>query len=217
MNRKKQFMEKLRIAKERNEVDEDVIELLDLINSLPFAYTTSSCSGRIMLIDIPPSEKKFESYRLARWHQVIDFETFWNAIKEYKPRGTLWLKVDSFIIAFAVNSINWASYFLKLARLMGLKYSGIRSINLKSEYIILDVASTEHVHLPVSDEERGLLINEEYARYVYDIAVKKLKKTKRRMEKFRRAMKLLRELCEKGEVDPREANFKPFEDLLHDS
>ena len=216
MNRKKQFMEKLRIAKEKKEVDEDIIELLDLINSLPFAYTTSSCSGRIMLIDIPPSEKKFESYRLARWHQVINFETFWNTIKEYKPKGTLWLKVDSFIIAFAVNSIDWASYFLKLARLMGLKYSGIRSINLKGEYVILDVASTEHVHLPVSDGEKGILINEGYARYVFNVAVKKLKKTKKRLEKFHQAMKLLKELYEKGKIDPREGNFKPFENMLHE-
>ncbi|MGQ4891732.1 MAG: tRNA-wybutosine modification methyltransferase TYW3 [Candidatus Njordarchaeia archaeon] len=216
LNRKKQFMEKLQIAKEKNEVDYDIIELLDLINSLPFAYTTSSCSGRIMLIDIPPSEKKFESFRLARWHYVVDYETFWNTIKNYKPKGVLWLKVDSFIIAFAVNSIEWAAYFLKLARLLGLKYSGIRSINIKGEYIILDVASTEHVHLPLSDRERGLLVDEEYAKYIYNIAISKLKKTKSRLRRFHRAIKLLKKLYEEGKVDPSNSDFKPFSELIQE-
>ena len=213
-NRKKQFMEKLQEALDAGLVDEDIIDVLDLINALPFAYTTSSCSGRIMLIDIPPSEKKYESNRIARWHSVIDFDTFWETITNYKPKGTLWLKVDSFIVAFAVNSIDWAAYFLKLARFLGLKYSGVRSINLKADHIILDIASTEHVHLPLSDKEKGLLITKEYGKYIYEIATYKLRKTKERLNRFRVALKILNELYEKGELDPRKENFKPYAGAL---
>ncbi len=207
-------MGKLKEALDAGLVDEDIIDVLDLINALPFAYTTSSCSGRIMLIDIPPSEKKYESNRIARWHSVIDFDTFWKTITNYKPRGTLWLKVDSFIVAFAVNSIDWAAYFLKLARFLGLKYSGVRSINLKADHIILDIASTEHVHLPLSDNERGLLITEEYGRYVHKIATHKLKKTKERLNRFRNALKILNELYKKDQLDPKEENFKPYAKVL---
>ena len=201
-------MEKLKEAREKGLVDEDIIDLLDIINSLPFAYTTSSCSGRIMLIDIPPSEKKYESYRLARWHSPISFEEFWGTIISYKPFGTLWLKVDSFIVAFAVDSIDWASFFLKLSRLIGLKYSGVRSIQPSFDHVMMDIMSTEHVHLPVADREKGVLIEKEYARYVYDISIHKLKKTKKKMDRFKRTMMVVKELFEEGELDPANKDFK---------
>jgi len=217
LNRKKQFMEKLDEAKRKNLVDRDVIPLLDIINSLPFAYTTSSCSGRIMLIDIPPSEKKFESNRIARWHFGVDFDTFWRTILDYKPFGTLWLKVDSFIIAFAVSSLNWAKYLIKLARFLGLKYSGIRSINLRSNHIFMDVASTEHVHLPISDSIEGLLIDERYARFIHKVAMHKLMKTKTKMKKFERAMTLLRDLYFDGKIDPTREDFSAYESIIKNS
>ncbi len=204
---------KLSKAVANGEVDQDIIDVLELINSLPFAYTTSSCSGRIMLIDIPPSEKKFESIRIARWHQVINFETFWKTIVNYKPNGTLWLKVDSFIIAFAVSDIRWASFFLRLARLLGLKYSGIRSINLRGGYIIVDISSTEHVHLPLSDKKEGILIDEKYAQYIYNIAIKKLQKTKNRLNKFRKALRIVKEKVNEGKLDPLNVDFSIFEKL----
>jgi len=214
LNRKKQFMDKLYEAKKSGLVDEDIIDLLDIINSLPFAYTTSSCSGRIMLIDIPPSEKKYESYRLARWHSPISFNEFWETINNYKPFGTLWLKVDSFIIAFAVDSIEWASFFLKLSRLIGLKYSGVRSIQPSFDHVMMDVMSTEHVHLPVSDSKKGVLIGEEYARYIYEISIKKLKKTKDKMERFKKTMVVIKELFESGDLDPINPNFKKILQLI---
>lgn len=215
LNRKKQFLEKLEEAKDMGLVDEDIIDLLDIINSLPFAYTTSSCSGRIMLIDIPPSEKKYESFRLAKWHSPISFEEFWETIRGYRPFGTLWLKVDSFIVAFAVDRIEWASFFLKLSRLIGLKYSGVRSIQSSFDHVMMDVMSTEHVHLPISDKNNGLLITEDYARYIHKIAIKKLKKTKDKLNRFKKTMLIVKELFQEGRLDPTKPDFKSILNYLN--
>lgn len=54
---KKRALERLRIRG----ADEEVEEILERINSLDGFFTTSSCSGRIVLICLPeivPSEKR---------------------------------------------------------------------------------------------------------------------------------------------------------------
>ena len=54
-------MKKLEEAKEKYISDQPIYYILDLINSLDFFFTTSSCAGRIILLKIPKSGKKFEA------------------------------------------------------------------------------------------------------------------------------------------------------------
>ena len=51
-------------------IDKEIKSLIDFINSLDNYYTTSSCSGRIMLL-IKKSDKKQDSSWLFSSHQKI--------------------------------------------------------------------------------------------------------------------------------------------------
>ncbi len=73
---KKDCLSKIDKSK-KGSIDKKIKELVDLINSLKDYYTTSSCSGRILLIKRPKSGKKcdvdflFEESDLA--FQVSEF------------------------------------------------------------------------------------------------------------------------------------------------
>ena len=209
------FLEKLNQAKIRGEVDEDIIDLLDMINSIPFIYTTSSCSGRIMLIDVPFNQKKDASNRIAKWHRPVDFDSVWRIISSYDPMGTLWFKQESFIVALAVPSIEWASYLIRLARLFGFKESGIRSINLNAKHVFLDISGTEKLHVPISLSTKGLIITREYGEFLVEIANKLLLRTKNKLDLLRSViMRLISILEDKTIENPQEIGFKVFLDLL---
>ncbi len=53
MKAKREALQSLFTAMRDGKVDEDIIDILLLINSIKGIYTTSSCSGRIGIIEEP--------------------------------------------------------------------------------------------------------------------------------------------------------------------
>ena len=90
-NDKKVFLSKIDKSS-IGSVDEDIKNLIDLINSKENYYSTSSCSGRIVLIE--QAEKKKEAEWLMVSHKEVSFEDLKKALKEV-PSGLVWLKIDS--------------------------------------------------------------------------------------------------------------------------
>ncbi len=176
-NKKKLMIKKLQEAKDRGEVDTDIVPHLEILNSFPFCFTTSSCSGRIALIDAPLVGPKYESRKAYRWHSIVDPCVIKRAIEEYTPRHILWLKFDSFIISFSVSSIIWASFFIKLARYLNLKDSGIRSINPRAGYVNMDFMSTEKISVPVKTKN-SVLVDETTLENIIKLALFLMKKNK---------------------------------------
>lgn len=62
-------------------IDEDIMEILDEINRREEYYTTSSCSGRIVLISLPEAGAKKEAKFVAKWHRPVSFEELQNSLK----------------------------------------------------------------------------------------------------------------------------------------
>ncbi|MHA1664574.1 MAG: tRNA-wybutosine modification methyltransferase TYW3 [Candidatus Njordarchaeales archaeon] len=212
--RKKVFLRKLEDAINQNLVDNDVLPVLSIINSFPFAYTTSSCSGRIMLIDVPIIGKKNEAYRIKRWHDVITFDEFWSIITEYKPKGIVWFRVEALIIALAVDSINWASYLLRLARILGLKESGIRSITPTKHHIILDFTGTENLNTPIADRDH-MYIDKESGKFLVNLANRLLIRTKKKLNLLKLALNILKEYIDENSIEnPDDIGFRIYEDLF---
>ena len=69
---KKDFLSKKDKSK-AGKIDKDIKKLVDMINSFSNYYTTSSCSGRIILLTIPKSGKKNEVKWLFTSHNKINF------------------------------------------------------------------------------------------------------------------------------------------------
>ncbi|MCR8455075.1 MAG: hypothetical protein NDP09_01985 [Crenarchaeota archaeon] len=190
LNRKNYMLAKLNDAIKKGEVDKYIIPHLNLLNSMYFCFTTSSCSGRILLIDAPLIGPKYESKKVRIWHQLADYEEVKASIENYEPKNILWLKFDSFIIAFSVASMEWAEFFLKAARLLNLKDSGIRSINPRAGFINMDLTSTEKMHLPVRTRN-DILVDDNYLRNVVIIANFMMQKNLLKLDMLRHTLEIL--------------------------
>ena len=97
LKNKKQTLEKLEHAKKKGLVDKDIISIIDLINSYDDYYTSSSCYGRIVLLEIPKIGDKKNAKWLGKWHRKIKTEEILNAFKK-ADKGLIWILAQSAII-----------------------------------------------------------------------------------------------------------------------
>ncbi len=126
--KKKSFMERLAKETEMGRVDFDLIDVLNSINALPNYYTTSSCSGRIMIakaerLGFAKSNNLFSF--IAKWHRPITVNEVSNVIVGL---NNAWLMVRSAIFHVVARSMEDAELLLRLARMAGFKHSGISTI-----------------------------------------------------------------------------------------
>ena len=64
-------------------IDSKVISILEIINSYPNFYSTSSCSGRILLLALAYPGAKTESERLGSWHVELTMATLKETISKW--------------------------------------------------------------------------------------------------------------------------------------
>lgn len=209
LNRKNYMLAKLNDAIRKGDVDENIIPHLNLLNALPFCFTTSSCSGRVLLIDAPLVGPKRESKKVHSWHRLVSFEEVKAVIEKYEPKNVLWLKFDSFIIAFSVASIEWAAFFLKLARQLNLKDSGIRSINPKAGFVNMDLTSTEKMHLPVRTKST-ILVDDLYLKRALMIANFLMRKNFLKLDMLKQTLEMLHSWLRNNNSPPSLDILKPI-------
>lgn len=167
----------------KGKLDEDIRPIIDLINSNKNYYTTSSCSGRILLIKIPHEAKKHECEWLFVSHKYITV----NDIKEHirLTKHPIWLKVEPAIIHVCCNSLKDAKLLLKLVKEAGLKKSNIISI---SKRIIVEIVDTEYLNMLIARDNK-LIVND--FNILVDEINFKLKRIKAKLKKLYSKLKAL--------------------------
>ena len=171
-------------------VDKEIKQLVDHINSLPDYYTTSSCSGRILLIKRPKSGKKCDVEFLFSKHGKVDFNEIKNKLKN-TPEEDLWFRQESMILHVACRTIENAQKILDLSTLAGFKHSGIITTRKKIVVEIIgsdqfDTIIAKHGKVFVSDEHLRLLVSE--ANKKLEINSRKIKKFYERIESLKAQM-----------------------------
>ncbi|MBN1762467.1 MAG: hypothetical protein JW878_05250 [Methanomicrobia archaeon] len=156
---KKQALERLR----RRGADEEVEELLQKINDLDDFFTTSSCSGRIILILLPEIGAKREARFIGKWHRPVKKGEVRAAMREARSsvEGDLWLLAQSPILHVACRSVEKATVLLRLAIESGFKYSGIKAIAKDEGKVMVAILSTERMDMPLASNGRRFY-SEEY-------------------------------------------------------
>jgi len=174
----------------KGSVDKEIRQLVDCINSLSDYYTTSSCSGRILLIIIPKSGKKCDVDFLLASHDKVNFKEI-KACLENIPEQDLWFRQESMILHVACRTIEDAQKILDLSTLAGFKHSGI--ITTKKKIIVeiigseqFDTIIAKHGNVFVSDEHLRLLVSE--ANKKLEINSRKIKKFYERIESLKAQM-----------------------------
>lgn len=160
-------------------IDKDIKKLVELINSMPDYYTTSSCSGRISLIEISESGRKNETKWLLVKHAKVDFEEIEDALKKIS-RKTIWLLEESMILHICCCNLEAAKKMLKICRGAGLKRAGIITFGRK---IMIEAFGTEKLETIVA-EKGTVIVSDDYLKVLIREANKKHANNLKKIEKL---------------------------------
>ncbi len=160
----------------KGEIDDGIKEICSLINANPQYYTTSSCSGRIVVLE-KKSEKKDEAEWIFVSHEETDFET---VRKNLKSETTAWFKQEGAILHVCCRTINDAERFLNTARNSGFKRAGIISAG---ETPVVEIISSEQMNLPIIVGGE-LIVSEEYLKLLISEANKKMQRNREKLRKL---------------------------------
>ncbi len=164
-------------AKKEGKIDGDILPLLEKINEKENYVTLSSCSGRILVIDLDNFGDKKNSEFLGKWHVFANFEEVFESVNRCKRQG--WLIQDPPIIHVACRDLLSARNLVAVANNSGFRRSGIISL----QNYVVEIASFERLELPVAINGKRI-VEENYLRIVVEIANKKLRSGKRKIERL---------------------------------
>ncbi len=170
-------MEKYVEAKRAGRVDNDIIALLDMLNSIPGYYTTSSCSGRIVIMQLPDIGDKVNSVFLGKWHREVTVNEVKDAMAMYSE-GFLFLMVQSAILHVVAEDMEHAKMLINVARDSGFKYSSIRSVSPTG--ILVELLSTENLSVPLGNGG-NVMITDAYLDFLVELANTVLRRIKNKL------------------------------------
>lgn len=177
---KEKAMGSLRQALVEGKVDEDIIPLLEKINALENYFTTSSCSGRISVMEMPHFGDKVNSVWLGKWHREVSVGEVLEAIERHR-KGQLWFLVRSPILHVGARTLDDAVKLLNLAIGLGFKYSNIKSVSHKK--LLIEIRSTERMDVPLGADGE-LWVSENYIERIVNIANDQLRRFKGKLKRL---------------------------------
>ncbi len=181
---KEKLLRSLEKAQSENKLDHEIMPILNMINDSREYYTSSSCAGRIVLLEIPQIGDKKNARFLGKWHGTIEPDKILSATKKAKT-GQLWLLAQPPIIHIAANNNETADKMVKIANASGFKNSGVKSIGKKT---VVEVCSTERLDAPIGRD--GLLFcNDEHLQMLVDIANEVIEKSTVKLHRFEQKLK----------------------------
>ena len=191
---KKEFLAK-KDKSRKGSIDVRIRKLVSKINSLDDFFTTSSCSGRVLLFSNPKSNKKnevqylFSSHKKIKYNEIKNILRAINAkIKLKNMKDDIWFRMGGAILHIASNNTDSARKLLNIARDIGFRRSGI--ISLGKNRVTMELVSTENIEAIVSKKGR-LVIDEDYLKVLVKEGNAKLEKTWKKIDKLHRTLGII--------------------------
>lgn len=160
--------------------DKGILKVINLINSRENYYTTSSCSGRIVLYE-KINDKKNNFNFLFISHDKTDLDDIKDIFN--KKYENIWFRQEGFILHVCCKTIKDAEKLLNLIMKIGLKRSGI--ISLKNK-IMVEIIGTEVIDTIIADKK--LLVDETYLKILINEANKKMDRNKEKIDRLYEAL-----------------------------
>ncbi len=174
--------------------DKKIRGLCEKINKLESYYTTSSCSGRIILI--ADQDEKARDLFLKRYHDLISFEQLKKDLEEVfqstihptttskQGEGLIKFKLDPCALHVACKTLEDANKLYSKAKLAGWKKSGIIAIDKR---YIIELNSTERLEFPIISNGE-ILVNNEFLEILIKRANEKLENTWRKIKALEKSL-----------------------------
>jgi tRNA wybutosine-synthesizing protein 3 len=153
--------------------DKPIQGLCDKINKSNDFYTTSSCSGRAVLMI--EQEKKAKGLFLETSHDLISFDWLKKSLLKIENSGNkdlIKFKLEQPILHVACRDLDVASDFLEKAKHIGFKRSGILA---NGKNIILELNSTERLEFPIMNKGK-ILVDDDFLKIIAELSNEKLKR-----------------------------------------
>lgn len=160
-------------------IDEKIKSLCDKINLLKDCYTTSSCSGRIVLmID---EEKKGKGLMLKLYHNLISFDEIKKDLEELKrKKENIKFKMESCALHVAFKTFEQAKEFYEKAKLLGWKKAGVIAFDKR---FVVEINSSERLDFPVIRKGK-ILVDDNFLKIIIEDSNQKLKKGWEKIERL---------------------------------
>lgn len=176
--RKKDVLSKLDKS-HKNEWDEKIKRLCDKINSLENYYTTSSCSGRVILMI--EQNKKAENLFISVYHEEISLMQLKKDLNlALKSGKNIKFKVEPCILHVSCRTLEDAKKIYDKAKFAGWKKSGI--IGMKNGFNA-ELNATDRLEFPIIKRNK-ILVGDEFLKIVVDESNKKLEKSWMKIRKL---------------------------------
>lgn len=193
----------------KGSIDKGIIGLVNLINSKKDFYTTSSCAGRIVLLETKSSRKNECEWVFSK-HGKISFKEILDSLAQYdkkilkkrelplKESGLketsfgsaakypIWFKQQPIILHVACRNPEAAKKLLDFARKV-FKHSGILSITDKKATV--QIIGSEKIDTIIAD--KSFVADEKYIKQLVKYANYNFGENKKKTKKF---FNILREL-----------------------
>lgn len=170
------------------EVDPEIKPLLDIINSQSDYFTTSSCAGRIVLLQIPEIGDKENAEFLGKWHRNVEVDEVKEAFKNAQETLSVFLLAQSPIIHVRCRTLNSAIALRNIAVESGLKYSTLKSLTMNSKSepvkIVVEILSSENIHVPIA-KGKNLYPDEDYLKFIVENANSALTRAQEKIKRFK--------------------------------
>lgn len=174
--KKQQLMKEDRSLKQS--LDEKIKNLCEKINKLDNYYTTSSCSGRILLLkDI---KEKRDDVILKMWHNELSIVELKKMLENIDYNGIIYFKQDPCILHVAAKSLEDAQKMHDFGKKAGWKRCGIIA---SEKRFLVELNGTERLEFPIMDK-REILVNDNFLNLVVSEANRKLKLSWEKIKKF---------------------------------
>lgn len=133
-------------AKKEGKADARAFLLMDAINSIPEFATTSSCSGRVMLLSLKKHKK--DAKMEGRWHDEIKPSEIRKAVGEYNGKSRLWLKAEPFILHVACRDAESGMKLLRACKDAGVKRFGLQAMK-GGKRCLVEIIGTGRMDVPL--------------------------------------------------------------------
>ncbi|XP_064310894.1 tRNA wybutosine-synthesizing protein 3 homolog isoform X1 [Phalacrocorax carbo] len=203
-------------ASRKGALDEGAAAVVQLLNGRARFCTTSSCSGRLVLVQggaagINSCEiQKKDCTWLMVTHAMCTKDDVMTALE--KATGDVVLKFEPFVLHVLCQELQDAQLLQSVAIESGFRNSGI-TVG-RGGKIVMAVRSTHCLEVPLSHKGK-LMVSEEYIEYLIQVANQKMEENTRRIDRFYKRLELALKMAISANNSPSEETEKNRSVYIH--
>ena len=171
------------------EVDSKIVGLCDVVNKRDDMFTTSSCSGRVVLIR--DAEKKGKGMFLFRSHELISFEGLKSEVERVASEnsdGLVMFKQEPCLLVVSCKDDEVRDWLFGIARNNGWKKSGV----MGGKKRLVELMSTGMLEFPVVKGGK-ILVDDSFLKVVVERANRNLVRSWERIGELRERIEGLKD------------------------